>query len=177
MTPVAHIGATLPVPLLLPPPASGPAARERRGTVAPTAIRPTPEAPFRHAGARPQGPRADTEGSRRAQGRQNVGRQNVGRQNAGRQNVGRRDNGSDDPPADFSAALSAPAATPVLAQIFSSQPGLEAAPGDGPAPVVRQAGIAAYRSAQSALAGEPDLQQEIDGLLVVRDHPAIDLTV
>ncbi len=158
---MAHIGATLPVPLL-PLPATGPTARERRGTIAPTAIRPTPEATFRHTRARPEGFRANTEGSRSAQGRKNVGRQ---------------DDGPDDPLSEFSAALSTPAATPVLAQIFSQQPDGEAVPIGGPPPPVREAGIAAYRSAQSALAGEPGLQQEIDGLLLAGDHPAIDLTV
>lgn len=155
MTPVAHIGATLPVPLL-PLPATGPAARERRGTVAPTAIRPTPEATFRHTRARPEGPRVNAEGSRPTQRR--------------------RDNGSDDPPSEFHAALSA-AAAPVLAQIFSQQLDGDSAPIDSPPPLVLEAGIAAYRSAQSAGTGEPNLQQEIDGLLVVRDHLAIDLTV
>lgn len=156
MTPVAHIGATLPVPLL-PLPATGPAARERRGTVAPTAIRPTPEATFRHTRTRPEGPRADTGGSRPTRRRQ--------------------DDASDDPLSEFHAALSATAAAPILAQIFSQQPDGDSAPINNPAPAAREAGIAAYRSAQSAGTGEPNLQQEIDGLLVVRDHLAIDLTV
>ncbi len=161
MTPVALIGATLPVPLL-PLPATGPTARERRGTIAPTAIRPTPEATFRYTRTRPEGSRANTEGSRSAQGRKNVGRQ---------------DDGSDDPLSEFRAALSATAASPILAQIFSQQPDGESAPIDSLPPAAIEAGIAAYRSAQSALAGEPDLQQEIDGLLLAGDHPAIDLTV
>ncbi len=161
MTPVAHIGATLPVPLL-PLPATGPAAKERRGTVAPTAIRPTPEATFRHTRARPEGFRADTEGSRGAQGRKNVGRQ---------------DDGSGDPLSEFSAALSEPAATPVLAQIFSAQLDGESAPIDSLPPLVIEAGIAAYRSAQSALPDGPDIQSEIDGLLLAGDHLTIDITV
>ncbi len=153
---MAHIGATLPVPLL-PLPATGPTARERRGTIAPTAIRPTPEATFRYTRTRPEGSRVNAEGSRAAQPLQ--------------------DDGSDDPLSEFSAALSTPAATPVLAQIFSQQPDGEPAPIDSPPPLALKAGIAAYRNAQSALGGEPGLQQEIDGLLLAGDHPAIDLTV
>ena len=128
--------------------ATGPAARERRGTIAPTAIRPTTAAPFRHARVRPEGPGAVPEGGRPASRR--------------------RDN--DDPPAEFRPV------PPLLAQIFSAQSSPETAPGDGPAPAVRQIGIAAYRSAQSARPPEPDLP-EMDGLLVVRDHLAFDLTV
>jgi len=156
---VADIAAAFPS-RILPPLDPAPVPPDRQGPLgtAGRAGRPAAKDFLQDNRSRPEGPRTDDAGGGKAK--------QTARGTARRPLPGLGTPGPGPAPG--------PAANQRLVQLFS--PGLDGEASEAPPAADQKTGIAAYRAAQSVIPPQPPATDDA-GLLVVEDHPAIDLTI